>query len=437
MYTHYDEICGKVNKVKSLEDKTILKELIREVLMQSGEYHRSLMDQLKKELYDEVEIPYSNYNIMTAICHQNEFDPANGTFYSMKPELKKENSTHYKNMGELKKALNNQGRVLLGEVFLEADYLILKRLLESKHIFHGRLITRENQYRIRGELIPNTRYIKLLSELMEYYVRNHVEVRTINSPYLYKFFDVYLCHMESMITTSAAKKEDVQNAQSIIEIKYDLGEYERYRKDHMVPLWNVEFLTMSSSLFPVPQENSVYYRSDILLDPQEKGNDGYLIGLEKGFDGYVSHYSDKISVFSKDSTLKSWPVIRIHQGKEKLPIHFTYPIMTNRIKQEFIHRYAEFYGRNIRTEAELRRKLLSYEVSDAVTYLYCEIADEIDREETYPLFDYGIHERKGKKFMVLHFVRNCDEFIARDIMSFLVSEISSYFQEYHVVGKLE
>lgn len=446
MGTYYDSINTKIDNMKSLKDKIVLKELIREVFIESNEYHNELINNLQKKINEEITVSVSSYDIMTAVCPREEFDSVNGVFFSMKAENDSLlDFLNGKKMSELNQMLRNEGRVFIGEIFIEADYLILKELIDSQEVFDGLIYTEHSQYKMKVQLIQNLRYLKMLKELKEYYVRNHIEDKVINSPYLFKFFDVFIIDMdnEPQITNLSTYSNDIQKHQPIINIDYQLGEYEIYRKNQMLPLWNIEIMSMSSSFFPIPQENEIYYRSDITIDNlvgnnDKQGEDGYLIMLEEGFDGYVAHYRDRLSVFSKYNMLETWSVIRVINPTRNKEQFGDYPIITNGLKKEFMHRYAERYQRNIRTEAELERKLKSYIVSDSINYLHYEIADTIAREETYQLLEPGIHESKSRKYMLVYFEkRNCPDFIVRDIISFLLSEVAQIFPEYYVVGKLE
>lgn len=456
MDVNYHLIYQKINNLKSLEDKAILKELISEVLIQSHEYHNEIMENLKKNIYEDIKIPTWNYDIMTTVCPRKDFDRVNGVFFPMKPlEELSANLNNFQTIEELNLELNQNGKALIDEIFMEADYFILQALMQSQSIFKGIIQTDKNQYSIKVQLEQNTHYLDMIQELKEYFIRNQVEYRVMNSAFLYKFLNVYIITMEKDINTSINYSNEEKESEKILNITYHLGEYEKYRKDDMLPLWNVEFMQMQSSTFPVPQEDSIYYQSDIFINKENTlvtsnknsemkntnqtvhdlpyRSDGYLIMLNKGFDGYIQYYRDKISIFSKISKLTTWPVIRIINSLRVIPKISNYPIMSNYIKNDFIHRYANYYQRNLRTEGELNRKLNSYEVSDVITYISYEILEHLEKGVKYINYKYN----KSKPYMILYFERKYSpHFLDWDIVDFLVKTVVDDFPEYQVLGKL-
>ena len=104
-------------------------------------------------------------------------------------------------------------------------------------------------------------------------------------------------------------------------------------------------------------------------------------------------------------------------------------------------RYVKNQGKGMRTKAELMRKLLSDEAAKQVKI--CEISflepEEDFLEETYslnPFIEEDIRKGSDKKIMLVEYETAEQNYMARDIMSFLLSEVQSYFPEYKCEGRM-
>lgn len=157
----------------------------------------------------------------------------------------------------------------------------------------------------------------------------------------------------------------------------------------------------------------------------------------------IRQRENKLIVMGEEAEAHKWDVYMIRSGENRRFDRFTYPLTTNKRTDEFIERFGTQQGRRVRTNGELSRFIQGYGMEKYVEYEGYEILDREkngESSETYSMNSFILDEiREGeyRKRLVLLFRRKgTQEFLLRDIMSFLVSEVQLWFGEYMCEGKL-
>lgn len=131
----------------------------------------------------------------------------------------------------------------------------------------------------------------------------------------------------------------------------------------------------------------------------------------------------------------------IRSGENRKFEHFTYPIMTNQRKDDFVERFFKRQGKNVKTALELTRFIRGYELEEYVSFEGYALTEKRDGiTETYSMNSFIIDEIRDhdyKKCLLLKFKgKGRHAFMFRDVMSFLVSEVQLLYPEYLCEGVL-
>ncbi|RFZ79593.1 normocyte-binding protein [Lacrimispora amygdalina] len=318
----------------------------------------------------------------------------------------------------------------MSTVFLEADYLQCKQLEESKRIFHGTLSTEQGEIPATFQLSTAKRYVDNISQLYRLFCANHIPWVTVNCSYLLKFFDVYLVGI-------AQDSPLPENMVTKINIAYK--EYEKYICLDQIPVWNIEKMLVESDDFPVPAGDKVNfeYRFDLSKVGMEHG---YLVDYDSSSIVTTRQEGDFLVAVSSQEKEVQWNVTRIIQRKDTITDHYHYELLSNKQTDSFAGRMALHYGTVIRTKLELMRILNSFEAGACLEFNSLHIAKTPVLGETYdmnPFIMDEIREDGDQKTMILRFKSlGQKDFLIRDTMSFLVSQVQYIYPEYRCVGVL-
>lgn len=419
-------IMEKLSKIPNLEERKLLKDIINGVFVSIVDYNEEMFKKLTREIFEEIQYDENRYTIYTSLASREEVDPIHEFLYPMISEDMKELEYEEK---EIAADLEAGKETRLMKVFLECDYLLIKEILGEKQLFDGIMITDKGKHEIKVKLRQNTEYARCIEELYGYFIRNGIVWTTVNSPYMNKFADVYLCGMD----------KPLEKGEKIKEVTINLRKYDKYKKENMVPLWNIQKLELPSLTFPVPALDHINYQHEISLTKSGEEH-GYLVILGEDFNGYVKRNKDTITVSAPIADIIDWKVFKVAAYAQSDITADLYEIMSNKIKNSFMNRYARQQPRVIRTKAELYRIISSFDLSQEIEFLDFRIIEKgHSRKETYSMDFFltdGIREENYKKILLLEFGTEQESFITRDIISFIVSEIQQYFPEYVCQGKL-
>ena len=417
----------EINLIGGLQERVVFKDIIEQLFLSLYETNKEMYRELESRIMDDLAFDINRYQVSTGIVEKEYMDMSHHLLSPMRDEDMTEKKT---TLPEMMEELQKEGRCLVKTLFMEYDYLGIEKLLTRKRI-GGKVYTDAGEYQTEFEVCRNEDYLSQIAHLYEVFVSNGVPWRTINAPYLYKFIDVYLVSVPKEITQS----------QAIIKIEPDLEEFVQWAHDNFIPIWNIKKLKMDSVGFPVPCEDHKSYEHTISI--REHGNEHvYLIDDQSRIHS-IRQRENKLIVMGEEAEAHKWDVYMIRSGENRRFDRFTYPLMANGRKDEFIERFGAQQGRRVRTNGELSRFIQGYGMEKYIEYEGYEILDrEKDGEssETYSMNSFILDEiREGeyRKRLVLLFRRKgAQEFLLRDVMSFLVSEVQLLFGEYMCEGRL-
>lgn len=417
----------EINQISSLKERVVFKDVVERLFLALYETNQEMYRELESRIMDDLAFDLNRYRITMGITEREYLDPSH---HLLSPIREEDMSVSVHDILEMMQQINEEGRTLVGTWFMEYDYLGIQKFLAKKRI-GGRIYTDAGDYPAEFTVGRNEVYLREISHLYEVFVSNGIPWQTVNVPYLYKFVDVYLEKLPEEITPT----------QKILKIEPDLEEFAQWAHDNYIPIWNIRKLKMDSVGFPVPCEDHKGYEHTISI--REYGNEHVYLIDDTAHIYSIRQKENKLIIMGEEAETRKWQVYMIRNGSTRRFDRFTYPLMTNQRKDDFLERFGYRQGKKVRTEGELARFIQGYGMEEYVAYEGYEIQDRpagAEMPETYSMNDFILDEiREGeyKKRLVLLFRKKSTlTFLLRDIMSFLVSEVQLMYGEYMCEGKL-
>lgn len=414
----------RLRKIENLEQRQLLKDIVQGVLLNVVDYQEKMNEQLEQRVFNEIEDWESKYDIYATVCPLSEVDPIHEYLFPIFPS---DLETSGLNSKAIVEAMNNQQRVPLQTIFLQCDSSEIQQLLKEDRTFHGHLVTNKGPLQIKVKLEQNKKYIQEVEKLYTIFQMNGLPWKTVNNPYIYKFFDCVLIDFPKM-------NEDIE----IVDINIDLEEYDDKKHYNMIPLWNIEQMELKNTGFPNPAIDKVNFEHLISIE-QYGSQHAYLVASDEETIRYVKRTENDLTIVSPKDKSGIWNVYKVtnieNTGEEK----FQYPLVSNRRTNQFLHRYANKYSMEVKTKGEIFRLIQSFEASKSIQLVDIKILEDFEGERNTVYLNSFLKEAisylSAQKVLLLEFTLNEPKsFISNDILHFLVSEVQKHFLEYRCEG---
>lgn len=415
----------EIGQIGNLNERVIFKDIVEQVFLSLYETNQEMYSALEHRIMDDLAFDINRYRICTGIVEKEYLDRSH---HLLSPMIENDLAKKSYDAVLIEENLREEGSFYVKTLFMECDFLQIQKLLQKEKI-GGWIKTKNESYPAEFMLKRNEVYIGEIAHLYEVFISNGVTWQTVNAPYLYKFVDVYL--------TSNIYKLPV--GEEIVDIVPDLEEFGEWAHDNFIPLWNIRRLTLNSVGFPVPCEDHKSYEHVISI--REYGNEHVYLIDDSEHIVSVRQSKNRLLVMGNESDGIKWQVYMIRSGQNRKFDRFTFPIMTNLRKDEFVERFFKRQGMNVKTAAELRRFIGGFGLEEYVEFGGYELTDhKKEIPETYSMNSFildEIRDNEYKKCLLLKFKgKGKPDFLLRDIMSFLVSEVQMLYPEYLCEGEL-
>ncbi|MBG9455902.1 normocyte-binding protein [Lysinibacillus sphaericus] len=414
----------RLRKIEDLEQRQLLKDIVSGVFVNLIDYQDEMNKRLEDRVFNEIDDAENRFDIYVTLSSREDVDPIHECLFPMRPADLESKSINKKKLLELSK--NNEPAVLF-TLFLACDSMQIQQLLTEQRRFNGKLVTTEGQVEIKVSLTQNLDYLQEINKLYPLFQINGLPWKTINHPFVYKFFNVNLEDCPPL-------NEDAE----ITEIIVDLEEYEDKKRLNMVPLWNIERHEVKNVGFPVPAIDKVNFEH--VLSVRKIGNEhGYLVEAEENHVRYVKRSDNELTIVSPQDKSGVWQLIKIAKMEDDKIGKLNYELVSNRRIEHFIHKFANKYTATVKTKGEITRMINSFEAANRFELVDVEIVESFSgtsfTHSANTFLTEMIGENNHRKTMLLKFkAKEERNFIANDILSFLVSEVQRHFFEYECVG---
>lgn len=425
-----DRIYEKLNEIKDLNDRLLLKKIMNSVFESLEEYSRDRLNDIEKRVFNEVPYIKEKYNIYSTIVKRDKLDVTDKFLYPMLYEDAEEKV--YDTL-EILKALDNNEPKKMFQVFLKCDYLIVKEFLNNNSNIKGVIETNKKGHEAYFKVVENKQYTDEVHKIYKSFINSNIAWTTVNNPYIHKIADVVLVGCE----------DKIDDDEEIVKIQADFGEYNKFVEYDMVPVWNVKKIRLKSEGYPTPCIDRVNYRHIVLIEKEGKHN-GYLVNYENPEINFVTFTKESIFITSSadiDTTV-FWDFWCIVSPKERQNEKYHYELMTNEVNINFSNKLAFQKPYAIKSKTELARVINSFKVSKYLIFKESKLQETYPGEvkQTYEVNDFIIDEIRDeniKKVLILYFEPvNKENYLNKDILSFLVSEVQYLYPEYECEGRL-
>lgn len=414
----------EIRSISSLDERVAFKDLMEGVFLALYEANEKMYQDLEHRIMDDLAYDINRYCIQTGLVEKSFFDSSHHIMSAMQEDdLVQPAHT----VSDIKEALEEDGSYRLTTVFLQCDYLIYNEILKKSNSFQAVMIA-DKEYPVQIHLKRSMRYLNQIEYLYHLFMANGIAWQTVNAPYIFKMADVCI----------DALPEDIGAEATITDLRLNCDEYNQFVCYDMVPIWNLVHVKLGSVGFPIACGDHRNYEHVVSIG-QYGGENAYLVSEKSGIQN-VRQTKDKLLITGKINTVKKWDVYIIRNGEEHKIDKYTYPVMRNLKSDNFSERFQRKNQRKVKTKAELERIIRGFGLQEFIEYQDCWLTNDSVLQETYSMnffMEDEIRDETAEKKLVFAFKSNKkEEWLLRDLISFIVSEIQELYPEYHCCGIL-
>ena len=420
-------IAKTLDGMTSITEKDMLRDVMENIFLPLYDHVDSELNKIERRVKEQLPLVISEYAVWTTLLERgNAYGGSPYLFPMLSEDLHKPSIE----LSGLKDSLRDGKEIRLDTVFIQADYLECKEIADNREIYEGTLKYGEGNYRIGVRLRQSKRYAAAVENLYKLFIANSIPWQTINAPYMFKMFDVILARIDI---------DDEASAGSASDYTADFGKHSDKVKYGLVPVWNIQKLTMKSEDIPLATINKVNY--EYVFDLSEEGTEhGYLADYHNTEIVSVRRENDTMTVTTPMPKGIVWSMYKVKKRTYFETENFRYELMNNALDDSFAARMIAHYGTMVKTNAELQRLLEGYDVARYIRLESFQVIHGETTGETYEVNSFLTDEIRDiaiSKTLLLKFrPTKPGSYILRDMMSFLTSQVQLIYPEFKCVGVL-
>jgi len=409
-----DYVEKRLLEIEDLQERSVIRTAVQEVLVQLHQNIQTNTIRLEEKLKQQENEKTKQYEIQMGIVERNKYDV---TDRKMVPMIASDLEEPIISFQEISEALTKKEALYLFSVFVQADFIIIERLISNKTRFEGVIETDDDEFKATFVLEPAMEYNELIYDLYKNFVGNGIKWNTPCGVYLKRMFKVFL------VGGDAVDGENIRN------ISIDFGEYTSMVRYDVFPIWNIRTKKEKSSFLSMPSEGGKLYQHKIFKE-RLLSQDCIAISDKHSIYNMMKQNGDLIIISESDEFVE-WELLYFMQEQSA---YYEEQIFSNK----------KLFGesKGIRTLAEVRRfvKSLGYE-----NYV---ILKEIERNpenivnsHTYLMDPFLENELLiTDDLPVLYFVfKNVqtENYLTWDILSYIITCIQWEYPQFRCVGVLQ
>lgn len=351
-------------------------------------YNEKALDDLKQNLEKELRDISERFYLYGAVAAAEDVSIVNDFLFSMD---------------------DGQAEGSIVTIFCQCTKSRMKEIFENSQ----ELIveTDEGEVPITARIRPCRRYQKKIDELQNLFYENGVYWRTPYLPYVDRFGDVFCENFDSSMTVRS--------------VRFKSGDV--FTGVGLIPLWNVEPISLKCTVFPVPAIDEWNFRHTIRLPFWQ---DGYVVRMEQAVKNvYMSQ--DGLEIVSEERMQRTFDLYRIAVHRDVKVPH--YPLTSNIRRMRHIDRQADNAVSRLMTRAEIGRIVTSYEAAAGLELVGIEEGAQGTIGGLCGRYQFS---SKGREHLLLKFRVRKDSFLVEDQAAFLVEEVGSFYPQFLVTGEL-
>ena len=411
--------------IKKLDDSLQIK-MIREVIEPSFkeliEHTEKMYSNLESKIYNDIILKDEDYEIFTTILNRSELS-YHGNLFS--PIISDE--IFEINKKELLKKLKDENIEILGTIFIPLSIQDIEFLDFETRNFTAYLCFENEKCKISVTLKKSKRYLDKEVELYNLFNKNNLKWTSINNPYSRKMYDVVAINILG----------DIDVIDEIIDIEYDFEDIDYVR--NMVPVWNIFEKNKTVARGVDPAGETINFIYNFSSDEIKSDDDALIPFIDKGEIKALSRDKNEYKIVCDTEGILEWNFFIFKKVKDFRTEDCNYPVFRNRIDSSF-DRFKIQNNIIIRTKAEIMRIAELYGNKYNLKLIDMEISDYYERSnDTYdinPFVRDEIRIRELSKTIILKFHVNEEDYLTKDILSFIVAEIQNRIVDFNCIGIL-
>ncbi|MBR5913746.1 MAG: hypothetical protein IKZ58_05250 [Selenomonadaceae bacterium] len=413
----------RIPELDNLYERDLFKAIISSSTVELYKHIKEEYDALEKRIFDEAPRALRMPDLITCVVDSEKYDYTDAHMF---PMFHEDLAKVRVNAADMISAVANNQEFYLYTCMIQADYLELRKLIQTQRRFKGVIQNEYGETPAEFILKQNERYIKKAEEIYEVAKLNYLPWRSVNTAYLYKLFDVYVVSIEQW-------DEQLE----VLKVTTEFDEFSEKVFYNPLPIWNAFEVTIKANSYPQPAVDRKYYEHYLYKKQFIEGHD-YLLRRADTVIRNIRRQDGDIYIMCDSNLPKDWEFYEFVPSPD--PRNYANPLMSNEQNESFSRNMTEYFGQRIKTRTELIRFFNSFKCSKWLTFVDAKIKGKPRKIETYSTEKFIDYEyRTGDRAQTLEFTfrpQDEDFYLNRDIMSFLVTEIQHLFPEYQCVGKL-
>lgn len=410
--------------IQDLRERALYRQVTDTLMVNLFQYLGDEQKKLEQRILSEIQSRESEFTIHIGVTEPDLYDASDRFLTPICPE----DVEHVR--PTLSDCLDQNEPVPVDRVFLRQNAQEALKFEREGAVYQGTLTTQAGAFPATFSIRRSRRYLKQVERLYQVFHANHIPWSTVCSAYLYKMFDVCLVDAEG-----AGQDTGVE----VQSVTVDFGAYEPFLHRGMIPLWNLERVEVSTSMYPSPCADHVHYEHRIFAHRLSPGCSYLVADVDRVLQN-VRLVAGDMLITCQEKGPVNWKLIQVNPSDRKL--RYAYPLLANQPEESFASNLGALYQQGVKTRGELRRVILSYGYDSVVSFQDVELGAAGPAEaETYDMDQFitdELRKRETQETMLLHFAAaDPGNFLNMDIMSFLVTKAQKLFPEYHCAGVLD
>ena len=411
--------------IKKLDDSLQIK-MIREVIEPSFkeliEHTEKMYSNLESKIYNDIILKTEDYEIFTTILNRSELS-YHGNLFS--PIISDE--IFEVNKKELLKRLKDENLDILETIFVPLSRENIENLDFESRKFNAYLCFENEKCKISVTLEKSKRYFDKEVKIYNLFNKNNLSWTSINNPYSRKMYDVVAIEILG----------DIDVIDEIIDIEYDFEDVDYVR--NMVPVWNIFEKNKTVSRGVDPAGETINFIYNFSSNEIKSDDDALIPFIDKGEIKAISRDKNEYKIICDTEGILEWSFFIFKNVKNFKIEDCNYSVFRNGIDSSF-DRFKVQNNIIIRTKAEIMRIAELYGSKHNLKLIDMEISDYYERNnDTYdinPFVRDEIRIRELSKSIILKFHVNEEDYLTKDILSFIVAEIQNRIVDFNCIGVL-
>ena len=403
-FDYMNYIQARLKEINDLDERRFAKELLLGHLGKVFAWTEEKYAALEKRIQNDLDVSWKHYNIFTTVIEKTAYDPINSFWFPLcECDIRQSRKPEYET------------------IYLAADEEKCKAFMEQKTLTGTNT---ETGHTIRFRIEKSARYQGCMKKLYGLFTGNHIPWQTVHMGHIDRFFDLV----------------PLEDSDPGINASMCYGEWDKYIKRELMPLWNLEQTAIHSVEYRIPCLDEVFYEHIFYLSAGNNTEDGYLVEAKENIIS-IHYEKNKILLRTKEDTISDVFVYRVHQEKPEDVFEYQYPVLSNRKKDSLAARYLQKTGNFIQTPMELYRKIDEMSGNYNIHIQGYEITEEAEANGIHgdmnEFTGNRIFPEDRRKILLFRIHKTGDlkdDYLYESQVRYILSQFQMEFLEYRCIG---